>query len=84
MRRSTFSEEQIIALPREQEAGLKTGDVCRKHGVNSATLYKWKAAFGGLDVSQARKPPGTPTSMWRPSSTSGGRRTRQAKTAAAP
>lgn len=63
MKRSTFSEEQIIATLREQEAGSKTGDLCSKRGVTSATLYKWKAAFGGLDVSQARKPSGTPTSM---------------------
>jgi putative transposase len=55
MKPSRFSEEQIIAILREQEAGAKTADVCRKHGVSSATFYKWKAKFGGLDVSDARR-----------------------------
>jgi len=55
MRRSRFTEEQIIGILREQEAGVPTGDVCRKHGVSSATFYKWKAKFGGLDVSEAKR-----------------------------
>ena len=55
MKRSRFSEEQIIGILREQEAGRPTADVCRKHGVSSATFYKWKAKFGGLDVSDARR-----------------------------
>jgi putative transposase len=50
---SRFAEERIIGILREQEAGAKTADVCRKHGVSSATFYKWKAKFGGLDVSDA-------------------------------
>ena len=55
MKRSRFTEEQIIAVLQEQEAGVPTADVCRKHGVSSATFYKWKAKFGGLDVSEARR-----------------------------
>ena len=55
MKRSRFSEEQIIAILREQEAGAKTADVCRKHGVSGATFYKWKAKYGGMDVSDARR-----------------------------
>jgi putative transposase len=55
MKGSRFSEEQIIGILREQEAGAKTADVCRKHGVSEATFYKWKAKFVGLDVSEARR-----------------------------
>jgi putative transposase len=55
MKRSRFSEEQIIAILKEQEAGMTTAEVCRRHGVSSATFYKWKAKYGGLDVSDARK-----------------------------
>ena len=50
-----FKEEQIIATLRAQEAGMSTAEVCRKHGISSATFYKWKARFGGLDVSDARR-----------------------------
>ena len=55
MKRSRFSEEQIIAILKEQEAGLPTAEVCRRHGVSSATFYKWKAKFGGLEVSEAKR-----------------------------
>jgi len=55
MRRSRFSEEQIIAILKEQEAGLATAEVGRKHGVSPASFYKWKAKFGGLDVSDAKR-----------------------------
>jgi putative transposase len=55
VKKTGFSEEQIIAVLREQEDGMKTADVCRKHGISSATLYAWKAKYGGMDVSQARK-----------------------------
>lgn len=55
MKGSRFKEEQIISILREQEAGVTTADVCRKHGISSATFYKWKAKFGGLDVSDARR-----------------------------
>jgi putative transposase len=55
MKRSRFTEEQIIAILREQEAGLPTADVCRKHGISSATFYAWKAKFGGMDVSEAKR-----------------------------
>lgn len=55
MRRSRFTEEQIIAILSEQERGMATAEVCRRHGVSSATFYKWKAKFGGMDVSDARR-----------------------------
>ncbi|AZQ68665.1 IS3 family transposase [Silicimonas algicola] len=55
MKRSRFTEEQIIAMLKEQEAGMPTADVCRKHGVSSATFYKYKAKYGGLEVSDARR-----------------------------
>ena len=55
MKRSRFSEEQIIAVLKEQVAGMATADVCRRHGISSATFYKWKSRYGGLEVSDARR-----------------------------
>lgn len=55
MKRSKFSEEQIIGILREQEAGSPTAELCRRHGISSATFYAWKAKFGGMEVSDAKR-----------------------------
>ncbi|EHH06276.1 transposase IS3/IS911 family protein [Mesorhizobium amorphae CCNWGS0123] len=55
MKRSRFSEEQIIGILKEHEAGVSVADLCRKHGVSDASIYNWKARFGGMDVSEARR-----------------------------
>ena len=54
MKRNRFTEEQIIGILKEHEAGVSVADLCRKHGVSDASIYKWKAKFGGMDVSKAR------------------------------
>jgi putative transposase len=55
MKRTRFSEEQIIGVLKEHEAGVKTADLCRKHGIGEATFYNWKSRFGGLEVSEAKR-----------------------------
>lgn len=55
MKRSRFTEEQIIGILKEQETGLKVSDLCRKHGISDATFYKWKTRYGGLEISDAKR-----------------------------
>ena len=55
MKRSRFSEEQIIGILKEHQAGLSASDLCRQHGISDATFYKWRSKYGGMEVSQARK-----------------------------
>jgi putative transposase len=55
MKSSRFSEDQIIGILREHEAGIATADICRKYGISSATFYKWKAKYGGLGISDAKR-----------------------------
>jgi putative transposase len=56
MKGSKFTEERIIGILREQDAGAKTAELCRRHGISRATFYAWKARFGGMEVSDARRP----------------------------
>lgn len=55
MKRSRFSEEKIIRILKEQEAGAKVADLCRRHGISDATFYNWKSKYGGLEVSDAKR-----------------------------
>lgn len=55
MKRNRFSEEQIIGILKEHEAGVPVADLCRKHGVSNASIYKWKAKYGGMEVSEAKR-----------------------------
>ena len=61
MRKSRFSEEQIIGILAEQESGMKVSEVCRTHGMSDATFYKWKSKFGGMTVSEAKRLKGLET-----------------------
>ena len=55
MKRARFTEDQIIGVLKEHEAGAKTADLARKHGVSEATLYNWKAKYGGMEMSEAKR-----------------------------
>ena len=55
MKRKRHTDEQIISILKEHEAGAKTADMCRKHGISEATFYNWKAKYGGLEVSDAKR-----------------------------
>jgi putative transposase len=55
MRRSRFSDEQIIGILKEHQAGLSASELCRKYGVSDATFYKWRSKYGGMEVSEARR-----------------------------
>lgn len=55
MKRSRFTEEQIIGILKEHQAGLSAADLCRKHGISDATFYNWRSKYGGMDVSDAKK-----------------------------
>lgn len=80
-----ITEEQIIAILREQEAGAKTAEVCRRHGISSATFYAWKAKFGGMEPSGGDLPPGRPSVITRVLGVDSGRfRVGQARRARSP
>ena len=55
MRRSRFSDEQIIGILKEHQAGMSVAELCRKHGISDATFYKWRSKFGGMEVSEAKR-----------------------------
>ena len=66
MKRKRHTEEQIIAILKEHEAGVKTADLCRKHGISEASFYNWKAKYGGLEVSEAKRLRGLESENARP------------------
>ena len=55
MKKSRYTEEQIIGILKQHEAGVKTADLCREHGISAATFYGWKSKYGGMDVSEAQR-----------------------------
>ena len=55
MKNSKFSEEQIIGILKQSEAGAKTGELCRQHGISNATFYGWRSKYGGMEVSEAKR-----------------------------